>query len=390
MGSLKLRSRIFLPISIIVIFLCFLDTHLLIPVMALYASDLGAGVGMVGLIIGLYSIINTLANIFFGWLIDRVGYKGPLIIGLLGDALSMFLYSICKLPVHLALVRGFHGLSGGLAGPATMSVTAQHASQTQKAKAMAFYGMALALACLAGYGLGGLLVSRFGYEFLFYFGAAMLLVGMLLTLAMPGARTTTGASIGTLPGQGIKMIGSLFKRRGLIASYCAIFAQYFAFGGVVTLLPLYVKGLGLEAFHVGMMLATFAVVFALFQLPCGALSDKVGRKLPATIGLCLSIISLVMLPMLDTFTSLAIVMALYGTGYALLFPSISALVVDYTAPEERGRATGIFHAMLTAGVATGAPIMGWVAAFTGIEMGLALSSCAAGLALVILLLTLRS
>ena len=103
------QTRRVLPIISVVTFLGFLDTHLLIPIIALYASELGASLGIIGLIIGLYSLTNTPANILFGRLIDRIGYKVPLIAGLIGDALSMFLYSVCRLPVHLALVRVLHG-----------------------------------------------------------------------------------------------------------------------------------------------------------------------------------------------------------------------------------------------------------------------------------------
>ena len=73
------QPGIVLPITSVVTFLGFLDTHLLIPVMALYAAELGASLGIIGLIIGLYSITNTPANILFGRLIERVGYKVPLI-----------------------------------------------------------------------------------------------------------------------------------------------------------------------------------------------------------------------------------------------------------------------------------------------------------------------
>jgi len=66
------QSRAMLPIISVVTFLGFLDTHLLIPVMALYASTLGASVGTIGFIIGLYSITNTPANILLGRLIDRL------------------------------------------------------------------------------------------------------------------------------------------------------------------------------------------------------------------------------------------------------------------------------------------------------------------------------
>jgi len=363
MTKLKIpQAKTVFPLNFIVTFLGFLDTHLLIPIVALYAWDLGAGVGMVGLIVGLYSIANTPANIIFGRMVDRVGYKKPLIMGLLGDAIAMFGYAICRLPFHLAVVRLFHGISGGVLGPATMSVSAEHAAYGQKGRAMGFYGM--------------------GYGFVFYFGSVALLLGVLLAVVMPKAKAPATA-IKTSLSQDLKKIGGLLRRRGLLTSYCSIFAQYFAFGGVVTLLPLYVKGQGMEAFHVGMLLATFAIVFTLLQFFGGAIADRVGRQIPITAGLGLCVVSLVVMPALGTFALLAVIMAVYGAAYALLFPSISALVADHTTPEERGRATGIFHALLTAGVAIGAPLMGWVAYFVGIELGLALCSCAVALALIV-------
>ena len=70
-------------------------------------------------------------------------------------------------------------------------------------------------------------------------------------------------------------------------------------------------------------------------------------------------------------------------------PSISALVADHTVPEERGIATGIFHALLTAGVAIGAPIVGCLGETTGVELGLALSASILVLALVVALRALK-
>ena len=172
--------------------------------------------------------------------------------------------------------------------------------------------------------------------------------------------------------------GKQTPRKGLTIAYSSIFAQYFSFGGVVTLLPLYVKSLGMEAFHVGMLLATFAVMFILLQFPSGVLSDRTGRLIPTALGLLLGIVSLVALPFLSTFLLLLAAMVLYGTAYGLLFPSVSALVAERTVPEERGLATGIFHALLTAGVAIGAPVMGWVGEVWGVRLGLALQPGQAG------------
>ena len=387
-GLKQSQLRRVLPITSVVTFLGFLDTNLLIPVMALYAYELGAGVGITGLIVGLYSITNTPANIFFGRLIDRLGYKVPLVAGLIGDALSMFLYSLCRLPVHLALVRALHGGSGGLVGPATMSIFAG-SDGTAKGRAMAFYGIALSTATLVGFGLSGVIASRLGYNALFFFGAILLTIGVLLSLLLPASKERNSTTTKISLGETLKQVKGLLGRKDLTVAYGSIFAQYFTFGGVVTLLPIYVNELGMETFHVGMLLAIFAIMFIISQLPSGALSDKVGRLVPTICGLSLGIVSLVILPSMATFPLLAVAMALYGTGYGLLFPSISTLVADHTASEERGLATGIFHALLTAGVAIGAPAMGWVAEGIGVKLGLLFTPAIMVLILAVALLALR-
>jgi MFS family permease len=381
----RLQTKKVLPVISVVTFLGFLDTHLLIPVMSLYAYELGASVGIVGLIIGLYSIANTPANIIFGRLVDRFGYRLPLIAGLVGDAVGMFLYSLCRWPVHLALVRMFHGITGGMVGPATMSAAAYHGSENQHGRAMAFYGMSLAAATLVGYGMSGLIASRLGYKVVFFVGAGLLGIGALLSLLLPGGRHQDLTKTRKSPGEGWQKVAHLLRSRGLIVPYCAIFAQYFTFGGVVTLLPLYIKDLGMEALHVGMLLAAFAIMFIILQLPMGTLSDRVGRLGLSAAGLALGILALVLMPWVTAFPWLVVVMAVYGVAYGTIFPSISAMVADQTSPGERGMATGIFHALLTSGVAIGAPVMGWVGSALGVQSGLILSASVMVIALVVVL-----
>ena len=299
------------------------------------------------------------------------------------DALGMFLYSVCRLPVHLALVRIWHGVSGGLVGPAMMSLTAGQAATEKRARTMSTYGIALAAATLVGYGASGLIVSRLGYQALFLLGASLLVIGAIISLFLPKDRQRPRATTATLPGTA--SLKNLLGKKGMLVSYCAIFAQYFTFGGVVTLLPLYLKDQGMAAMHMGILLAVFAVMFIAVQFPGGAISDRAGRRLPTVIGLGLGALSLTALPLFQTLPLLVAVMALYGMAYGILFPSISALVVDNTAPGERGVATGIFHALITSGVAVGAPVIGWAGELIGVRSGLMLTAGIMALALVVTL-----
>jgi len=355
----------------IVTFLGFLDTPLLIPILALYATSLGSDIVTVGIIIGAYSITNTITNILGGRWVDKVGYKAPLITGLCGDAIAMVAYALCQVPWHLVLVRAFHGLSGGLVGPATMAFTAHHASPTEKGKAMSIYGVAIATGTLIGFGVGGTVASRLGYHLLFYIGSALLVLGVLLACLMPQDRANVQQERPTHRNLGDMLQLATTGKRPV--SYLSIFAQYFSFGGVVALLPLSMATLGMEAFHVGMVLAIFSLMFIIVQSFSGRISDRAGRLKPIAIALALGVMALIAMPLAGNFPALTAVMIVYGIAYGILFPAASALLIDHVTPEEYGITTGLFHALITIGVAVGAPLIGWIAQFTGLRVGLALA-----------------
>jgi MFS family permease len=80
------------------------------------------------------------------------------------------------------------------------------------------------------------------------------------------------------------------------------------------------------------------------------------------------------LPLAGSLPLMVVLMGLFGFGYGLFFPALSALVADSASPAEYGRATGLYHALLTVGVALGAPAMGVVAGLVGTEPALSLAS----------------
>jgi MFS family permease len=163
--------------------------------------------------------------------------------------------------------------------------------------------------------------------------------------------------------------------------YAAIFSQYFAFGAIVTLLPLLLRSLDLTSLHFSILLGSFAVVFVLVLIFLGHLSDSIGRVKPAALGLLLSSAGVLTLPFSGSLALMIVSMVMFGVGYGLFFPSLSALVADNSSPEEYGRATGLYHALLTIGVTVGAAVMGWVASQTGARPALSLASIPLFLAL---------
>jgi MFS family permease len=215
-----------------------------------------------------------------------------------------------------------------------------------------------------------------------------LVLGAVLGLTLPG-RPRTGVTDVKPEATERQKISDLLRRKDLVSPYLSVFAQYFTFGSVVTLLPLYVKDMGMDSLHVGMLLAAFAVIFILVQMPMSRISDRLGRLSTSAIGLAFGTVALVLLPSTSVFALMVVIMVVYGAAYGAIFPSISAMVAESTIPEERGMATGIFHALLTSGVAVGALVAGWAGDSLGVESGLLLSPAVMVIALVVALVMRR-
>jgi len=64
------QPKMILPTTSVATSLGFPNTTLLTPITALYAAGIGAGIGITGFIIDLYPIINALASILFGRVIE--------------------------------------------------------------------------------------------------------------------------------------------------------------------------------------------------------------------------------------------------------------------------------------------------------------------------------
>jgi len=351
-------------------FLGFIDTQMTVPIMRLYADSLGATVAIAGFIIGMYSIINTPANIVFGPLIDKFGRKIPLILGLVGDATCMFLYSLCNTPQQLLVVRGLHGLSGAVLGLATASMVADYSPMEKRGRGMGFYAIAMSLAPLIGMMICGIIMRNpLGFNMVFYTGSALLLAGAILAFLLPQTETK-----GKAESINFKKIGVIAVKKANIASYAAIFSQWFTMGGIAVLLPRYMVNLGMTAFHVAMVMVAVTATCAVFSYPAGFLSDKVGRKIPSIMGLALLVIAINLIPVVTSFGELIGLGMLQGIGMGCILPPVLALISDNTEKGERGTAMGILNASITLGVAVGAPVTGVLARGIGTSLAIHLST----------------
>jgi MFS family permease len=347
-----------------------MDSNAMVPVIALYAVYLDPAIDplLIGIIVAMYSIVHIPANIVFGRLADKIGLKNPFIIGLTWDAVSVFLYSVAATPFQLLLVRMSHGLGGGFVGPSSMGIASRMAPEEKKGRMMAKYGMALALSVIVGFAIGGMVIGRFGYQAFFYVLSAILFVAV--GFAVRVKEPEDFERVKSRFSEDLRDFIALLKRKAVLLSYTSIFSLYFVMGAFTVLVPLYMESFGMGTTDVVIAFSAFAILSVIIHYPSGILCDKMGAKVPALAGLIAITVAMLIVPYFNTLASLLPAMVLFGVGHGLVFPSSSTMVVKGTRTDVRGMASGVFYALLVAGVAVGAPIAGFIASVSSYGVGL--------------------
>jgi MFS transporter, DHA1 family, multidrug resistance protein len=135
----------------------------------------------------------------------------------------------------------------------------------------------------------------------------------------------------------------------------------FSQGVLALVLPLKVEALGFDTKMTGLLLSTFGVVAILiFLLPINRIFDRVRPMVTLAFGISLMGLAMLFLSQIEQLNYLYIAMAIYGVGFAFLFPSINSLLIDSSSAEFRGKAYGYFYAFFSIGVVVGSSVIGFL------------------------------
>ncbi|MCC6628965.1 MAG: MFS transporter [Chloroflexi bacterium] len=364
------QGRIVLAARLVVL-VTFLDLFIQFPVVAPYATTLGADPLLVGVIVAVYSATNLVGNLLAGPVLDRWGRTGPVAAGLLLSSAALGAYALAPTAGALLVVRAAHGLTTAVLTPGAFALLGDVATADRRARVMGVSGALIAVAAIVGPPLAGITRDRLGPEIVFLGGAAM----MLLTAALfrwlapgdrpaPGVRRLMPAAPSSVP------LWTIATTPRLLVACLAALALTVGLGMLVTHLPQALVARGESAARSGLAFSVYALVaMGVMAGPLNRLSDRAGRTRPIAAGLVLIAAGLITLGLAGDMIGVAGGMALFGFGFGLLFPAASALVAEATAAAERGRAFGIFYAVYSAGVVAGSLLSGAIAAGSGSASG---------------------
>jgi len=149
---------------------------------------------------------------------------------------------------------------------------------------------------------------------------------------------------------------SLFKPRVYTFSVLAAMGQSLALFAVNFLIVFYLQGVrGFSPLTAALMLIPLPAVTSIVGPLSGMLADRIGARIPATIGLLVSAVALVFLTRLtDTtpYPQLAVILGLLGFGGGLFFPANTSAAMNAAPPQRLGVASATLATLRQAGMVT--------------------------------------
>jgi len=350
------RKYIFLVL--LLTFLVNFDSTVVIPIISNYAVELGASVVLAAFIVGVYSMVHIPSNIISGRLVDRIGRKSLIAIGIALDGFSILLYSLARDPYFLIFARVVHGLGGGFGGPGTMAYLSDATPKEKSGKVMAFYGISFAISLLIGFMVGGMGAQALGYTNLFLIIAIVLFFMAVLSFALPTIYKPSKEKL-TLKEEILIFKEAIISKK-MFSPYLAILALNFNLGIITATYSIILKSGGYTDGQIGMTFSVLVLLSLIIHYPSGVLGDKKGKKKIMNIGLLFASAGfLILVP--STQSPIPILgMIIYGIGHGMVFPTSAGIIKVNSEEHNRGVTTGTFYALVVAGIALGAPISGLI------------------------------
>lgn len=356
------------------------------------------------------SYLLTLVTLMLisGRLYDILGMRTTYFAGLLLFGAGSVISGLSMASWWLILGRVVQGIGGSLIVPTTTALFMTIFPPGERARAMGINTGISSIFMLLGPLVGGFLTQYLSWRYIFWINIPVVLFGLIMTLWLLPSREKKESFhfLGALPvslaiialvvalmqgeswGWDSTIVLTLFaliipllalfvylsrRTRHPIIDFKIFRAPFFksatlAIICVQLLLTVAVywaiyfqKALNYSPFHAGLLvLAT--VAFVIFAAPLGGyLADKLGARVPITIGFSTIILSLLWLAFSSsnhTLTSLLIGLPFFGLGVPLIFSPAFTTALHHVTQEKLGVASGITTFFSQLAATTGIALMG--------------------------------
>ncbi len=346
------KSRDF-GLGLVGFFLGFLSNSLFL-LFPLYLNQFQPTKMWVGLIMGVYSLTAIISRPFFGRIIDERGARKITIYS--------FVFMIAVVPwFHLItsagwlafFLRALLGAGWGINMTATMAMCSDLAPRDRLAHSLGVIGVSGIIAGAIGPMLAEEIIRYFGFDgifnasMIFFAGGA---ICVLATKESPKTKRTMHYSI-------IQMLTKY--RLGILIIIGSMPIIHGAVrGSVANFIALFGSDAGFE--RVAPFFIAFSTAAVLTRLTIGDISDRYGRKKVILPSALLISLNLFWIANLDDYISFILSGFIAGLGQGLIFPALSAYLIDFLGHQNKSLALSLYMSLFDAGMGLGSPLFGWI------------------------------
>nr|MBO2484171.1 hypothetical protein [Bacillota bacterium] len=309
-----------------------------------------------------YSAANLVGNILLGAASDRLGPFRVAGASLLLLGATTLLHLEAWSALSLVLVRALHGFFASAVTPTSLSAAVEGSEAGRRGRIMARLGMVIALASVVASPVAGRMVDALEVVATLRVQALFLVgVGALGLWAGSASKPVLQAAGGELAAEDDEGRRTALDPR-VTAFACAVgFAVMFGQNVLFYALPLKATAAGFGPAAVGGLFGLFALGSVVaFSPPFSKFADRYGRLRPIAAGSLVSAAGMFLLGVgvqRVWLPLMAASLAVYGFGFGLVFPAVSAAAADGSSAGRRGTAFGLLTAAFSVGAIVG-PLLG--------------------------------
>ena len=331
-GSDSIR-KISIPISQIKIlailffslFATITGVGIVVPLLPVYAHQLGAGGLAIGLVFGGFSFSRSMLLPVFGRLSDRRGRKPLIVAGLLAYTLVSVAFIYSSTVMQLIAVRFIQGMASAMVMPVVQAYVGDITPPGKEGLVMGIFNMSMFFGLSLGPVAGGLLNDHFSMQATFICMGALSLLGFALSLGMlPPTRSEAALNRNRSPARW----RTIARDRVVAGIFIYRFCYTAAIGVIWGFLPVMADAeLGLSSSRIGVLVMLGVFVSGLIQIPMGYLSDRFNRRIMVAAGGALAGAAVLLYTVAGSFSGLFAAGVLFGLGGGTAMPALMAVAV---------------------------------------------------------------
>ncbi|TET86560.1 MAG: MFS transporter [Desulfobacteraceae bacterium] len=352
--NIKIFTTLFLAI-----FVTTLGVGLVVPLLPVYAHELGAGAFQVGLVFAAFSLTRSMFVPYFGKLSDKKGKKPLLTTGLFIFFFLSILYTYSKNIETLILLRLGQGFASAMVLPVAQAYIGIMTPPQKEGRVMGLFNISLYGGLSIGPLLGGVVKDWFSINASFLSMGALCLFGFVLCLLFLPREDVLQKSNPSGSGKP-KPYLAIVKTPAIFSIFTFRICFTTCIGIIWTFLPLFANTmLDLSSSAIGFVIMINVFIAGLLQAPMGYIADRFSKKVMVTAGGVLAIISLLFLNSATSFNGLVIANGIFGLAGGISLPAIMALgIIEGRKTKAMGSIMGILTLAHSLGMLVGPLLAG--------------------------------